>query len=522
MGKKMGQVVPGRSHLGHSGQLTICQFYLGILKPTRLGCGYNCDSLSRGHIIPSLADDVIHTEKSPFHPPNRIPFYFLECGLETFSPMLTPKFTIEQTHDFIHLKLHCPYIKATEVEIDITGTEFRFYCRPYFLRLHLPGSLVENGKERSRYDIDSGIVSLDIPKEIPGQEFVDLDLLTKLLDVKPVETKKPGPMIESMEEHYVVEVEDEELDWHFQQTVPATGGVDNEVLSHGVMYGFNNLYQGFGSHVHELAKEILDVRDVDTSTPQSRREDRLQSEELKLDEEYYLYDTLMNEEIPRLLQFTPESWKALSRIQTAKLEAKKEGEQIQVQDPYLDITPEESEKLVQLPNKSYLVDEEMKPRLYLGLVDILFAFCYNHRTTEGESTVESAWTICKLSGTLSALDTYASLQDVLVSCLRRSLCFPLYRTFALFQKVVQDVVVLLKLGKRAILKAFLEIKMVLEVNETMYLMDRIFITDYCIWIQKASEKHIKSLASELHHYKTTKAMSGWDLEEWEQQAQETT
>jgi protein SHQ1 len=282
------------------------------------------------------------------------------------------------------------------------------------------------------------------------------------------------------------------------------------------------LYQGFGAHIHELAKEILDIRDVDTSTPQSRREDRMLSEELKMDEEYYLYDTLKNEEIPRLLQFTPESWKALSRIQAAKMEAQKGGDvaigDVAIQDPYLELTPEESEKLLQLPNKSYLIDVEMKPRLYLGLVDILFAYCYNYRTTEGESTVESAWTLCKLSGTLCALDTYTSLQDVLVSCLRRSLCFPLYRTFSLFQKVVQDVVVLLKLGKRAILKAFLEIKSLLEVNETMYLMDRIFVTDYCIWIQKASEKHIKSLASELHHFKTTKSMSGWELEEWEQDA----
>jgi protein SHQ1 len=135
--------------------------------------------------------------------------------------MLTPKFTIEQTDDFIHLKLHCPYIKATEVEIDVAGTEFRFYCRPYFLRLHLPGPLIENGKERSKYDMDSGIVSLDIPKEIPGQTFVDLDLLTKLLDVKPTETTKVGPMIESMDQETSDFIETEEdLDWHYQQTIP--------------------------------------------------------------------------------------------------------------------------------------------------------------------------------------------------------------------------------------------------------------------------------------------------------------
>jgi hypothetical protein len=34
----------------------------------------------------------------------------------------------------------------------------------------------------------------------------------------------------------------------------------------------------------------------------------------------------------------------------------------------------------------------------------MFAYCYDLRVTEGESTVESPWTISKLSPTLSALE----------------------------------------------------------------------------------------------------------------------
>lgn len=57
--------------------------------------------------------------------------------------------------------------------------------------------------------------------------------------------------------------------------------------------------------------------------------------------------------------------------------------------------------LKELPNKEYLLDDKEILNISLGLVDILFGYCYNHRTTLGENTVESGWTIAKLSSTLS-------------------------------------------------------------------------------------------------------------------------
>jgi protein SHQ1 len=188
------------------------------------------------------------------------------------------------------------------------------------------------------------------------------------------------------------------------------------------------------------------------------------------------------------------------------------------QDIFFTFNEQEQEQLQKLVNKKHFIDNEMKPKLYLGLVDILFAYCYNHRTTEGEDTVESAWTICKLSGTLSSFDTFHSVLDVIQCCIRRSLIYPLYRSFELAQKVVQDVVVLLKLGKRAILKALIQIKTLFSVHDYMYLMDRIYITDYCVWIQSASDKQFKSLASELHHMEIPKSITGWDLEMLEEAA----
>lgn len=59
-----------------------------------------------------------------------------------------------------------------------------------------------------------------------------------------------------------------------------------------------------------------------------------------------------------------------------------------------------------LANREYLIPagglEERK--VLLGLADVLFAYAYDHRTTGGEPTVESGWTVAVLSPLLSWLE----------------------------------------------------------------------------------------------------------------------
>ena len=151
----------------------------------------------------------------------------------------------------------------------------------------------------------------------------------------------------------------------------------------------------------------------------------------------------------------------------------------------------------------------------MSLLDILFAYSYNERVTEGENTVESGWTICKLSGTLCAFNSFETLEQVGICCFRRALCFPLYRNYELASLVWKDMVILLKLGKRAILKALLKIKSVLAVQDQLYILDRIYITDYCVWIQSASDSVIAQLASKANHYIPKKEDLGLGLVELE-------
>ena len=49
-----------------------------------------------------------------------------------------------------------------------------------------------------------------------------------------------------------------------------------------------------------------------------------------------------------------------------------------------------------LTDFTHLLDAPTKQQVYLGLVDILFAHAYNHRTTEGDNTVSMRGSVIKL------------------------------------------------------------------------------------------------------------------------------
>lgn len=83
---------------------------------------------------------------------------------------------------------------------------------------------------------------------------------------------------------------------------------------------------------------------------------------------------------------------------------------------------EDVEGLKDFPVREYILTPNDQQALYFGLLDIIAAYCYDHRTTEGDPTSESAWTINKLSATLSWF-------EVIVYCMAPSLKFKVWKTF---------------------------------------------------------------------------------------------
>jgi len=144
-----------------------------------------------------------------------------------------------------------------------------------------------------------------------------------------------------------------------------------------------------------------------------------------------------------------------------------------------------------------LATEVQTHDLYLTLITLLFSYMYDSRTTQHDPTPESAWTICNLTPSFTALDPPLSshntsgrhvfskdeLQDTLVASYRRSLAFPLYRSFLLADKCRKDVASVLQKGKRTVMRCLLEMKHILDHHEVYYIYSKMWLDDYCVWIQ---------------------------------------
>lgn len=85
------------------------------------------------------------------------------------------------------------------------------HIAPYFLRLTLPGRVIEDDASSARYDPGSGYLTVTLTKEVEGEDFKDLDILAKLL--APQRTDPPhAPVIEvvgSEDAHETLSADDE-------------------------------------------------------------------------------------------------------------------------------------------------------------------------------------------------------------------------------------------------------------------------------------------------------------------------
>ncbi|XP_073974072.1 protein SHQ1 homolog isoform X1 [Rhodnius prolixus] len=403
--------------------------------------------------------------------------------------MLTPNFNLSQTEREICLVIRAPLANIAKTELVVNRNLIFFYSSPYYLRLHLPGELVDDENQTGKYDSDKGEFTFILKKMDENQHFEDLDLIGKLL--APTKKHQARPDIQMCE---VVQSSDPEScsedgeDWYLEQEILEEDSFDLP------KYGFANKTQGMGRELRMEFYEVLDLKEVEKTPTNERCLLREAEEQMKFSEEHYMADMMEPQGLGELLDYDP-PWENNILI-------KKE----------VVLTDEEREYLKTLGNKDYLIDSKERRIALLSLVDILYAYAYNHRTTLGESTVESAWTINKLSSTLSWLQSFECMKDVKVACIRRSLIYPLHRNWILSTTVMEDTLNILKLGRRQILKCLIEIHKLFNASEPRYLLNQLFITDYCIWLQKISEKRIIHLMQYFKEAKLCKNDIRLDLE----------
>ncbi|XP_074055151.1 LOW QUALITY PROTEIN: protein SHQ1 homolog [Macrotis lagotis] len=381
--------------------------------------------------------------------------------------------------------------------------------------LTLPGRIVENGNEDGSYNVDKGIFTLRMSKETPGQHFEGLNMLTSLLASKKTRSAKPLVEVTGSSELPVESKEDEEeeFDWEIEQS-PYEELTESDLNSQ-YHYGFGNLRSGVFKRLQDELSDVIDLKDPDATPPAERRQKRLAAEESKFDPDHYLADYFEDEAIQKVLKYKP--WWALAFAQKIA-SPESSGEQNTQEAFQVSFSKEENYQLLKFTNKSYLLDKRAQYYVYYGLIDILLAYCYEIRVTEGESNVESPWNIRKLSGTLSWFESWNNIHEILVSFGRRVLCYPLYRHFKLVTKAHIDTVKILQLGKGAVLKCLLDIHKIFQENDPAYILNDLYISDYCVWIQKVKSRKLASLAETLQRTYVAKGHLGLEIEELESAA----
>ncbi|ELW48660.1 Protein SHQ1 like protein [Tupaia chinensis] len=411
--------------------------------------------------------------------------------------MLTPAFDLSQDPDFLTVAIRVPYARVSEFDVYFEGFDFKFYAKPYFLRrarvLTLPGRIVENGNEQGTYDADKGIFTIRLPKETPGQHFEGLNMLTALLAPRKSRTAKP--LVEEIGASEVSEEvpddDDEEFDWEIEQTPYAE--VSGSSLNPQCHYGFGNLRSGVFQRLQDELSDVIDIKDPDFTPAAERRQKRLAAELAKFDSDHYLADYFEDEAIEQVLKYNPWWIDAHSKTKSSLGKTQEQENHAEL----VCFSEEEKYQLRKFVNKSYLLDKRAHHQVYYSLIDILLAYCYETRVTEGEK------------------NTWANVHEIVVSFGRRVLCYPLYRHFKLAAKACEDTIKILQLGKAAVLKCLLDIHKIFQENDPAYILNDLYISDYCVWIQKAKSKKLAALAEALKEVSLTKAQLGLELEELE-------
>lgn len=408
-------------------------------------------------------------------------FYF------SVSTMLTPNFELDQTLEYLIIKITARFANVNKTVIDVNGTDFIFYSSPYYLRLHLPGEVAETDSSSGSYDFDSSVFTLTLNKVNPGEHFPDLHLINRFLTPKTPSTINPSIEILNQNPNTDNDDDDSDIDYNFLQK-PLS--IENSI---SMKYGFGNQNQNLFASFSDEFFEIVDIKNVNDLNSNERKSLQVTKEIADFSDDYYLADLITTpDEIQSILNFKP-FWF----------------------DTEFSLNDSQKSVLKSFGNKEYLLSKEDKKSTMLSLIDIVYAYCYNVRMNSGEKNPESAWLINKLSSTLSWFRCFDTFDEVIQSCVRRSLCYPLYRLWDLSILILSDVRKVFENGCVCILSCLLDIYKMFNLSEPRYVLNQLYIKDYCIWIQQLKSTHFDIVSKLFDDNKIEKGLLQLDLEELE-------
>ena len=442
---------------------------------------------------------------------------------------VTPSFSLSQDDTYVYVTIRVPHIKVSSTEIHACGNDFSFYCKPYLLHLTLPYDVNGDDDERQRatYDADqdNGTLVAYLPKTVPGQYFPDLDLTTNILNHFTIDSKRgtvnSNPIIEVISSNVnndhttTTTSNDADDDKEEEQLIESTKALK---LNDIPLYGFNMSYCNILRNLREECMDMIEITEPDQFPSSDRREYRLMMENSLFDASRYLGDLFEADNDP--IYVNAMDWESywnkaepLANNTTNDNDNNDDNNNDNdddgnsfIEHPTVFTKSEQQMMTSSLRNKEYLIGpgSSEEGSLLLGLVDIVFAFCYEFRITLGDLNVVSSFNISRLSATLSWFDYFDrgepyhdTMSSIVRSCIRRSITYPYIRSWDYGLKILDDTVHVFRHGKRCILKCLLKLRDLFEHGDSHYLLNKLYINDYCVWIQTVSDSSVGDITTEL-------------------------
>ncbi|CAH8494933.1 unnamed protein product [Schistosoma turkestanicum] len=412
--------------------------------------------------------------------------------------VLTPIFRLEQDDKKLKVIIHAPLAKLSEMEVCVEEQTFYFDSSPYYLKFDIPGSVLTD-ENTFDYEFINGDIHITLEKSEPGP-FKDLNLITKLL-ITSSETKISKCLIEEVNDT-VTQNQNWSLDW-FSDSKNTSSPLDDVILPNSPTYGFSGSKSGLFQVESDLT-HVVDLPNPDSVDIFKRSNLRTMDEEKKFLVDHYLAD-----------YFESDTWIHMKNIDLpwSLNDDSNNSPEFSSDERHRLITL--STRRLPLPPDN-AVEEKI---LYLGLLDLLFAYIYDYRVREGETMTESGWNIVKLAATLSWFEVYHSLPEVVVSFYRRALTYPLVRNWRFCTLIKRDASRLLQHTNTIqwCLKCLLEIREFLIAYPGYHVFAELYLNDYIVWIQtRACESNLHNLGKSLEQFKMKKDFVHLNLKEIEQ------
>ena len=277
-------------------------------------------------------------------------------------------------------------------------------------------------------------------------------------------------------------------------------------------YGFADRYEGVLRALMSELPDVMDLSAPDDTPAASRGEQRAKAEEGDFDAARYAADAIDGGEDPlAVAAYTMQpAWREAA---IAMAEGASEGGGASA--PWGGFTNAENEALAKLPKTEYLLEDGThdEHRMLCVLGGIMFASAFDFRLSAGDGTVESAWTLCKLSPALSWLQSDLSAQETLHACVRRAVTYGYMRSWKMARLAAADSALLLRCGRRWVLRQLLWVRELLERHDTKYVANRLWVNDMCVWVQTLSDARLAAFAEEWagHVKALSPACTGWNL-----------